>query len=145
MCVMGQLIWTKCVQNLLRRHITDCSCGSKHIAVSLVPAPEQGNVNGSGKWTQSRRFSRVAENSALVSGGVALGAGARDGRLFVLTRFLLRERTTSLENALMRRQARRLGRELFVLRLGRQRVVDPGVIDRLGEQSQAERRQRALP
>src|SRR6202012_926961 len=37
LCVMERLKWTKCVQSLPRRSIPDCSKGSKHLAVSLVP------------------------------------------------------------------------------------------------------------
>jgi hypothetical protein len=40
MCVMGRFICGKCVQNLPHRNIIHCSLGSKHLGVSLVPAPE---------------------------------------------------------------------------------------------------------
>ena len=40
--VMGRLKWNKCVQSLPRRNILDCSKGSKHLAVSLVPFLERG-------------------------------------------------------------------------------------------------------
>ena len=43
------------------------------------------------------------------------------------------------------RQARRLGRELLVLRLGGKALVDLGVIDDLAEQFLAKWRQGALP
>ena len=37
LCEMGPLKWTKCVQNLPRRDIPDCSKSSKHLAVNLFP------------------------------------------------------------------------------------------------------------
>jgi hypothetical protein len=40
-CVMKRLIETQCVQNLVRRSSTNCSCDSKHIEVISVPAPER--------------------------------------------------------------------------------------------------------
>ena len=39
--VMGRLKWTKCVQSLPRRNISDCSKNYKHLAVSLVPLLER--------------------------------------------------------------------------------------------------------
>jgi hypothetical protein len=38
---MGRLIRVKCDQSLPRRSIPDCSSGSKHLEVSLVPAQER--------------------------------------------------------------------------------------------------------
>src|ERR1700730_622243 len=40
-CVIKRLIETQCVQNLVRRSSTNCSCDSKHIEVISVPATEQ--------------------------------------------------------------------------------------------------------
>jgi hypothetical protein len=60
----------------------------------------------------------------------------------ILTR---KRRKAGAFSGLMRRQHRRLGRELFVLRRRRQRIVLDGVVDHLREQLLAERRQRTLP
>jgi hypothetical protein len=42
LCEMGRVKWTKCVQNLPRPNIPECSKNSKHLAVNLVPFLERG-------------------------------------------------------------------------------------------------------
>lgn len=42
LCEMGPLKWTKCVQNLPRRSIHNCSKDSKYLEVILVPLLERG-------------------------------------------------------------------------------------------------------
>ena len=57
LCVMGRLKWNKCVQNLPRRNITDCSNDPKHLSVNLGPLLERG-------WWLRGSLSGTAEASA---------------------------------------------------------------------------------